>query len=92
MSKKPSMGGRLGNSLPEPAAIKDDDPMKDYESKEHLDTLMRAEMIKADPEKMKKVHKLAGRHEKAIRSIKDLRDTYDEKFGMGALRRKSSES
>lgn len=53
----------------------------DYETQGHLRTLMDAEMIKADPEKMKKVHKLAGRHHKAIKSIKDLKDAYQDKFG-----------
>lgn len=59
-------------------------PENDYETKGHLSTLMDAEMIKSDPEKMKKVHKLAGRHHKAIKSIKDLKDTYQEKFGQPA--------
>lgn len=60
------------------------DPMNDYEAKDHLDTLMRAEMIKADPEKMKRVHKLAGRHSKAIKSIQDLKDLHNTKYGPGA--------
>lgn len=91
MSKKkaPSLGGRLGNSLPSPQAIKDDN---DYETQGHLRTLMDAEMIKNDPEKMKKVHKLAGRHSKAITSIQDLHDEYDSKFGSGARRRAMDES
>lgn len=61
-----------------PVASKDDN---DYETQGHMKTLMDAEMIKQDPEKMKKVHKLAGRHHKAIKSIKDIKDAYQEKFG-----------
>lgn len=67
-------------------------PMDDYETEGHLRTLMDAEKIKNDPDKMKKVHKLAGRHSKAIKSIQDLKDTYDEKFGKGALKPKGQSS
>lgn len=85
MKKAAKSGNRLGNSLPSPSIAKSDmpqeDPVDNYEVKGHLDTLMQAEKIKADPEKMAKVHKLAGRHTQAIRSIQDLKDTYDKKFG-----------
>lgn len=78
-----------------PANAKQVDPMNDYETKNHLDTLMQAEMIKADPVKMAKVHKLAGRHMKAlsgikappeikaprITSIKQLKGALNQKFG-----------
>jgi hypothetical protein len=53
----------------------------DYEAQGHLQDLIRAEMIKMDPDKMKKVHALAGRHSKAIKSVQDLKDTYQSKFG-----------
>ncbi len=82
MAKKTNMGTRLGDSLPEPSAVKDD--MNDYETQGHLRTLIDAENIKSDPEKMAKVHKLAGRHADAIKSIRDLKDTYDHKFGSGS--------
>jgi hypothetical protein len=59
-------------------------PDRDYETEGHLRTLMDAEMIKGDPEKMAKVKKLAGRHRKHITSIADLKDTYNEKFGAKA--------
>lgn len=60
------------------------DPEKvvdDYEAQGHLKTLMDAEMVKMDPDKMAKVHALVGRHDKAITSIKDLKDTYQQKYG-----------
>lgn len=41
----------------------------DYEIQSHLDTLHRAADIMADPEKMKKVHKLAGRRHKALKGM-----------------------
>lgn len=67
---------------PEPDA--DDQIMNDPEAQSHLRTLLDAEMIKQDPAKMAKVHKLAGRHQKAITSIGDLKDTYQQKFGAKA--------
>lgn len=57
------------------------DPMKDYETQGHLETIVKAHQILMDPDKMKKVHKLAGRHEKAIKSIGDLKDLVQKKYG-----------
>lgn len=59
----------------------------DYETQNHMDTLVKAHGILNDPVKMKRVHALAGRHGKAIqsiRSVKDLKNIYDEKFGAGS--------
>jgi hypothetical protein len=82
------MRDKLGQSLGNTSAPKAIDPkMDDYETEDHMRTLMRAEDIKADPEKMERVHKLAGRHAKSIKSIQDLKNTFDEKFGKGALKK-----
>jgi len=68
------------------------------EGKQHFDDLHRAEMIKADPEKMAKVRMHMGDLQKSMKSVKkiksvgDLKDTYDEKYGQGALDRKKGES
>lgn len=48
----------------------------DYETQNHMRTLIDAHGIMSDPIKMAKVHKLAGRHHKAITGIKDLKDRY----------------
>lgn len=64
------------------------DLMDEHEVKGHLSTLMDAHSIMSDPEKMAKVHALAGRHEKAlsgIKSVKQLKDVYQEKFGKKAF-------
>jgi len=56
------------------------------ETHDHLNTLVKAEGIKADKVKMARVQALAGRHEgalKAIRSVQDLKAIYDQKFGSG---------
>lgn len=72
---------------PEAVTQKIDD---DYETQSNMDTIMRAREIEADEEKMEKIHKLAGRKKKLleglsqpkkIRSMKDLKDTYNKKFG-----------
>lgn len=46
-------------------------PNDDYEIQNHLDTLHRAADIMGDPDKMKKVHKLAGRRHKALKGMLD---------------------
>jgi hypothetical protein len=56
-------------------------PEEEAKAQQHLDTLMEAEKIKADPRHMANVHKMAGRHMKAIKSIQDLKDLHTAKFG-----------
>lgn len=76
-----------------PAAPSDATPKageRDYEAEGHLRTLLDAEMIKQDPEKMAKLHKLAGNHQKAITSIQGLRDLHQQKFGPGAKKAKAA--
>lgn len=41
----------------------------DYQTDNHLRTLREAGDILSDPEKMGKVHKLAGRHDKALKGM-----------------------
>lgn len=87
-TKKVSVGEPM--EAPETAAHEAEagDPMEDsHETKGHMQTLMDAEQIKMDPVKMEKVHRLSGRHAKAIKSISDLKATYDKKFGLGALKK-----
>lgn len=59
-----SKGASLEQTLPSPR--KDE---RDYETENHLDTLSRAADIMSDPEKMKKVHKMAGRKHKALKGL-----------------------
>ncbi len=63
----------------------------DYKIDNDMRTMMSAEEIKMDPDRMAKVHKRAGRHHKAIKSIQDLKDTYNEKFGAQAGKKKDFE-
>jgi hypothetical protein len=65
----------------DPVEPDQDDILNDHEARGHLNTILEAEMIKQDPVKMQKVHKLAGRHMKAITSLKDVKDVYQAKFG-----------
>ena len=72
--------------MPELKAQSPDDD--DFETEDHLKTLMRAEKIKGDTVKMEKVHALAGRHRKALdgigpkkpKNVKDLKDIYQKKY------------
>lgn len=52
-----------------------------WQADSDMDTLMRAEEIKQDKDRMKKVGKRAGRKHKAISSIKDLVSHYNTKYG-----------
>jgi hypothetical protein len=87
MAKKPKS--------PEVASPAATNEMDDYEVKNHLETLMKAEEIKADSGKMEKVRKLAGRHRDVlagigggegdkIKSIDDIRKYKQKKFGAKA--------
>lgn len=77
MAKKKGIEAKaMMQALPSPK-LEDND----YETEGHLRTMMEAHKIMGDPEKMKKVHKLAGRHAKAIRSIQDIHDHYNSKYG-----------
>lgn len=77
------MRTKMSNPVDQPQLmpIPENDPINDPEAGSHLKTLMDAEMIKQDPEKMAKVHALAGRHLNGIKSIQDLKDQYTSKFG-----------
>lgn len=87
MAKTKKVAQALENSVS--AQPKQDN---DWETEDHMRTLIRAHEIVNDKEKMGKVHKLAGRHKKAIRSISDLKDTYNEKYGGDNARKSSLDS
>ena len=56
--------------------------MDHHETMNHMKTLVDAHEIMQDKKKMKKVHKLSGRHHKAITSLNDLkmaRDAFNDK-------------
>lgn len=64
-----------------PVATKSEE---DYQTQGHLKTILDAHEIMNDPVKLKKVHKLAGRHKKAITSLQQLKDIHQDKFGKPA--------
>jgi hypothetical protein len=53
----------------------------DYQTENDMDTLMRAEEVKQDKHRMQRVAKRVGRKHKAITSLKDLTDVYNQKYG-----------
>lgn len=77
MKKK---GNALAQSMGPVATEKD----MEWETKDHHETMMKAMEIMADPEKMKRVRKMAGKRKKAISSLKELHDTYQQKYGIKA--------
>lgn len=102
---KNKVASNLQNSVTEPSKQAAVDPVDNYEVKDHLRTLQEAHGIINDSSKMAKVHKLAGRHAKALAGIKsipmqdetpemkstdDLKKHYNDKFGSGAKKQKNS--
>lgn len=70
MASKGVVTENLQNSVASPA--KQEDPVDNYETQGHLRTLQDAHSIINDPDKMAKVHKLAGRNMKALAGIKKV--------------------
>lgn len=89
---KNSVSASLGQAMPaSPNAGSGDEAPTDYETKDHMDTLMKAHEIMNNPTKLKAVHALAGRHQGAIKSIQDIKNYSQNKFGpkkpsVGALK------
>ncbi len=71
MAKK-SASKNLAASIPQPS--------NDYETDDHLRTLERASDILDDHEKLKKVHKLAGRRHKAVSKMVEPHMKAKKKF------------
>lgn len=70
MKKPKSIGSDLGAAMPTGQPVKEpDDIMDNYQAKDHLDTIIKAHNIQKDPDKMAKVHELAGRHMDAMKGI-----------------------
>ena len=79
-SKSQPASENLQNSVA--AVPKHDDPIDNYEVQGHLRTLQDAHGILNDPDKMAKVHKLAGRNMKALQGIKKVGAMADSDTGM----------
>ena len=82
-------GAELGKSLPDPTKDKSTAPPDEFETKQHMDTLMKAHEILNNPVHLQAVHKLVGRHEKAIKSIQDIKNYRDQKYGLQSLKNSS---
>lgn len=64
----------MKQEMPEAPEKNESKKIDDYEVNSAMETLMRAEEIKKDPELMKLVQKKAGSKMKSIKSVQDLRD------------------
>lgn len=56
-------------------------PDDEWQAKSHANTIMDAHEIMADPDKMKKVKKHLHAKKKAMKSVQDLMDYRNEKYG-----------
>lgn len=73
-----------------PSGPSKDGSEEDYEARNAMEDISRAHEHMQNPDMMARVQKHVGRKMKAlqgIKSIKDLRGVYDEKFGSGAVKR-----
>lgn len=68
-SKKPA-----GANLAGTAAISSTPDQMNYQAKSDLQNMMDHHEAMADPDRVKNMKKLVGRHNKAISSLADLRD------------------
>lgn len=75
---KDAVGASLGQSLPKGDVNNTPD---EWQTKDHMNTLIKAHEIMANPTHMKAVHALAGRHAGAIKSIQDIKSYANSKFG-----------
>jgi hypothetical protein len=58
-------------------------PLDDWDHQNNADALMKAQEIMGDPDKMKGAMIHIKKKAKAIRSIKDITDFHNEKYGAG---------
>lgn len=72
----------------QPAAPEKSEEDMERDGKWDHDTLMRAEEIKGDQTRMKYAMKHAEKHAQAVKSIQDLKDIYDAKYGEGQVKKK----
>ena len=70
---------------PMPSAVGPDGkrPLDDWDHKNNADKLMDAQEIMSDPEKMKGAMKHIKKKARAIRSVKDLQNFHNDKYGAG---------
>lgn len=77
---KNSVGASLGQAMPSPDKSDPESP-SEWETKDHMSTIIGAHEIINNPVKMKAVHALAGRHNKAIKSIQDIKNYAQDNYG-----------
>jgi hypothetical protein len=56
----------------------------EWETREHLNTIVKAHQIMSDPTKMAHVHKAIGGTVHAFNSLQDVRNYKNQKYGAGA--------
>ena len=79
-------GADLGNAQPSITKDKSTKEPDEWETKGHMQDLINAHQIINDPVKMAAVHKMVGRHQKAMKSIQDIKDYSNAKYGVQSLK------
>ena len=82
----PSTASASVKAAPKDPGQVDKEPggMDDYETREHLNTIVKAHQIMSDPVKMASVHKSLGGGVKAFNSLQSLRDYKNDTYGAGS--------
>lgn len=62
----------------------------EWETREHLQTIVKAHQIMSDPKKMAHVHKAIGGTVHAFNSLQDLKNYKNNKYGSGAGKEKTA--
>jgi curved DNA-binding protein CbpA len=78
---KPVPAAELSQAMPALTKVNPSPDHDDWETRDHLNTLSKAHEILSDPVKLAKVHKLAGRHVKAIKSLSDIKAYNQQQHG-----------
>ena len=71
---------KMGVLAEQPAASKMEN---DYQAENHANTLTKAGEILSDPKKMKMAFGHLKKQKKAMRSVQDLKDFHQAKYGKG---------
>lgn len=88
MGKKNNMGAPKDTGMPMPAqpSVSPSDgprPLDDFDHQNNADALMKAHEIMGDPAKMKGAMMHIKKKAKAIKSVKDLQNFHQAKYGAG---------
>jgi hypothetical protein len=85
MAKKNSIGVEKhpGANMPSSVAPSGPRPLDDFDHQQNAETLMKGQEIMQDPAKMKGALIHLKKKAKAIKSVQDIKDFHQQKYGPG---------